>query len=111
MVALLRLFDTFQILIELFLAEEGCAIDALHPMILLIAFPVRAGGRQDLKCLQPFRGWHMRPTTEINPVWTERVFAEDLIGFLVDELTLHVLAHRFVLLDPIRLFGELSLIR
>src|SRR4051795_11874115 len=98
MVAFLRLFDTLQVLIEFFLGEERRSIDALHPMVLFIAFPVRAGCRQDLEGLQSFCGGDVRSATKIYPMRTESVFGEDLTGFLVNELALHVLAHRLVLL-------------
>ena len=41
-VALLGLFEPLQVLFELFRREERGAIDALHPMVLLVALPIGA---------------------------------------------------------------------
>ena len=49
MVALLGLFEPLQVRLELLLAEEGGAVDALQHLVLLVAAPVGAGHRGELE--------------------------------------------------------------
>ena len=49
MVALLRFFDAGEVGVEIFLGEEGSAIDALQLRILFVSQPVGAGDVEQLE--------------------------------------------------------------
>ncbi len=52
MVALLGFFELVEVLVQIFLAEERRAVDALHLVVLFIALPVGAGDGKQLESLQ-----------------------------------------------------------
>ncbi len=65
MVALLRLLDPPQVLIELFLRVPGGAVDALEHRPRLVAAPVGAGGVQQLECAELLRGAEVAAAAEV----------------------------------------------
>src|SRR5438093_2540684 len=67
-VALLRLFEPPQMLVELLLREPGGAVDALEHRVPLVAPPVGAGGREELEVLHVARRGHVRPAAEVDEV-------------------------------------------
>ena len=85
--------------------EEGRAVDALQLLVLLVALPVRAGDREQLERLDFVVDGTCGPRQKSMNCGPERVFGEDLAGVLVDQLALHGLAHRLVLLEALRLLG------
>src|SRR6185312_546327 len=109
-VAFLRLFETMQILVELFFGEPGGAVDALQLFVLFIALPIRAGDRKQFECLDPGRIGQVRPTAEVDEIRAKRVFGEDAVRALFNELNLHRLIHLLVLLDSGLLLHEPALI-
>src|SRR5499425_378129 len=68
MIALLRLFDAPEVLLQLVLAEPRRAVDALEHRVLLVATPVGGGRREELEVLDLARGGDVRPAAEIDEV-------------------------------------------
>ena len=95
-VALLRFLESSEVLLQLFLGEEGCAVDPLHRLVARVALPVGVGGAQQLERLEPAGRRYVRPCTEID----ERVPILDRVaghlalalGLFVDQLHLEWLA-------------------
>ena len=50
-VALLGLFELLEVLVQVLLAEEGGAVDALQLLVVLVALPVGAGDGEQLERL------------------------------------------------------------
>ena len=69
MIAFPRFFEPRQILIELFLTEEGRSVNALQLRIVLVAFPIGSGDRHQLERLQFLSGRYVRAAAEVNKVW------------------------------------------
>ncbi len=68
-IALLRLFQTVQVGIEVFLLRPGRAIDALQHGVLRIAAPVGAGQLHQLeRARQPAGRWQMRAAADVEPL-------------------------------------------
>ncbi len=65
MVALLRLLQPFQILVQLFLRGPGRAVDALEHRALLVAAPVRPRHAHQLDRADLTRAFHVWPATQI----------------------------------------------
>src|SRR5258706_9802298 len=66
MIAQLRLFDAFEIGLELLLARPRGAVDALQHRVALIATPVGAGETGELEGLDAAGGRHMRSAAQID---------------------------------------------
>src|SRR5207247_7003664 len=64
-VALLRLLEPPEMLVELVLGEPRGAVDPLQHRIPLVAPPVGAGGREELEVLHVTRRRHVGPAAEI----------------------------------------------
>ncbi len=81
MIALLRLLEIVQVLLELVLSEEGRGIDALQHLPLHIPTPIGSGRVQQLEVLEVRRIGHVRPAAQIDerPVG---VGGKDLVGAL-----------------------------
>src|SRR5207247_10841147 len=67
-VALLRLLEPPEMLVELVLGEPRGAVDPLQHRIPLVAPPVGAGGREELEVLHVTRRRHVGPAAEIDEV-------------------------------------------
>ena len=67
-VALLRLLEPPQMLVELLLREPRGAVDALEHRVALVAPPVGAGGREELEVLHVRGRGHVRPAAEVDEV-------------------------------------------
>ncbi len=108
-VALLRLLDLLQVLVEVFLAEERGAVDALELRVLLVAQPVGAGDAGQLERLDLAGGRNVRPAAEVHELagLVERDFFVGL-GELLDEVTLHEVTLALELLQPFRAGDELA---
>src|SRR6476646_5389376 len=116
-VALLRLLEPPEVLVELLLGEPRGPVDPLQHRVLLVPAPVGAGGRQELEGLDLARRRHVGPAAEIEEIALAvdrhpgRVeSAQDLhlerLAALLEEpdrpLTVHLLAHeRIVRLDDL----------
>ena len=91
-IALLGLFDLRQVRLQLLVAEERRAVDALHRLIARIAFPVRVRGVEQLERLEPAARRHVRSHAEIDEQLAvlDRVDRDVLLslGFLLDQLDL-----------------------
>ena len=101
MVALLRLFQLVQVLVQVLLGEERRAVDALQLRILLVAQPVRAGDVQQLERLDPAGRRDMRPAAEVGEL--AGLVDRDLfvgLGELLDEVALHEVAFRLERSSP-----------
>src|ERR1035441_8004977 len=84
-VALLGLFDLFEVGVEILGGEEGGAVDALELLVVLVALPDNAGDTEQLEGLD-FRGiGHVGAAAEIDEAWSEGVLGEDVAGLLFDE--------------------------
>ena len=96
MVALLGFFDLREIRLQLFVAEERRAVDALHRLVARIALPVRVRRVQQLERLQPAARRHVRADAEIDEqvAILDRVDGHVLLAvrLLLDELHLQRLA-------------------
>ena len=66
MIALLRLFQQLQMLLELFLRLEAYTVDALQHLVVRIAFPVCAGMLEQLEVAALLHRVHMRAAAEIH---------------------------------------------
>src|SRR5712692_9062319 len=66
MVALLRLLEPPEMLVELLLREPRGAVDALEHRVPLVAAPVGARGREQLEVLHVARGRHVRAAAEVD---------------------------------------------
>ena len=102
MVALLRLLDLVQILVEVLLAEERGAVDALQLRVLLVAQPVRARDVEHLECLDAPGGRDVRPAAEVGEL-AGLVDGNLLVGRgeLLDEVALHEVAFRLEALQAL----------
>jgi hypothetical protein len=84
MVAPLGLLETEQVLVELFLARPGGAVDALELRVLRVAAPIGAGDAHQLERLaeMPGRG-QMRPDAKIDeiplPIEADRLVGRDFL--------------------------------
>src|SRR5882724_11562923 len=68
MVALLRLLEPPQMLVELLLREPRGAVDALEHRVALVAPPVGAGGREELEVLHVRGRGRVGPAAEVDEV-------------------------------------------
>src|SRR5690349_5256342 len=69
MIALLRLFELEEILLQLFLIRPGGAVDALQLRVARIATPIGAGDLHQLEGMaEPAGRGQMRPGTEIDEI-------------------------------------------
>jgi hypothetical protein len=68
MVALLGLFDAFEIRIEILAITPRGAVDALELLVARVAAPVGAGNAHQPKSLDGARARNVRSATEIDPV-------------------------------------------
>ncbi len=95
-VALLRFLDPLQVRLQVRLAQERGAVDALHRLVLRIPLPVGVRRAQELERLEPTGRGHVGADAEID----ERVAVLDGVagdlglpgGLLFDELNLQRLA-------------------
>ena len=95
-VALLGFLDPLQVRLQIRLAEERGAVDALHRLVARVALPVRVRRAQQLERLQPAGRRHVRADAEVD----ERVAILDRVagdlglarGLLLDQLHLERLA-------------------
>ena len=91
-VAALGLLDAVQVLVELFLREEGVAVDALHRRVAFLALPVRGGRlRLQLEGLDVLRRRQVRPEAEVDEL-PHRVALHGVARLLLDQLALQRLA-------------------
>ncbi len=65
-VALARLLQPVEVLLELVLAEVGRGVDALQHLPLLVAAPVGAGDGEQLEVLEPRRVLDVRPPAQVH---------------------------------------------
>ncbi len=79
-VALLGFFQLREVCVQIFLAEERGAVDALQLRVVLVAFPVRAGDREQLERFDARGRGHVRAAAKIDEMRSERVFGEDFAG-------------------------------
>ena len=95
-VALLRLLDPVQVLLQLLLAEERGAVDALHRLVARVALPVGVRRVEQLERLQLARGRHVRTDAEVDErlLVLDRVAGDRVLTFclLLDQLHLQRLA-------------------
>ncbi len=89
MIALLGFFQALQVCVLILLAEERRAVDALQLGIVLVAFPISAGDREQLERFESRGGRHVRTAAKIDEVRTERVLGENVVGAFLDQLVLH----------------------
>ena len=68
MVAARGFFKAGEVGVEIFLREEGGAVDALELRILLVAEPVSAGEAGDFEGLDAAGGGHVRAAAEVDEV-------------------------------------------
>jgi hypothetical protein len=66
MIALGDFFEAGEVGVEVFLREEGGAVDALELGILFVAEPVGSGEESDLDGLDAAGGGHMRAAAEVD---------------------------------------------
>ena len=102
-VALLGFLEPVQVLIEVLLAEERGAVDALQLRILLVTQPVRAGEVEHLEGLDAPGGRDVRPAAKVDEL--AGLVQRDLLiglGELLDEVALHEVAFR---LEALQTFG------
>ncbi len=95
MVALLGFLDFVQVVVEVLLAEERGAVDALELRIFLVAQPVGAGDAEHLERLDAPGGRDVRPAAEVGEL--AGLVDGDLLvgrGELLDEVALHEVAFR-----------------
>ena len=95
-VALLRFLEPLQVRLQVLVAEERRAVDALHRLVVRVALPVGVRGGQQLERLQPSGRRHVRADAEVDEgvAVLDRV-ARDLglpCGLLLDQLDLERLA-------------------
>src|SRR5919201_3351797 len=93
MIALLRLLELMQILLQLFFGKKRRAINPLQLRIALFAEPVRAREVQQLERLDLSRRRNVRAATEIEKL--ARLVDGNLFirrGELLDEVALHPIA-------------------
>ena len=93
MVALLGLFDVFQILIEVFLRKERRAINSLKLRILFVPKPICARDVQQLESFDLPRRRNVRAAAEVSKF--SRAVERNLfigLGELLDEMALHEIA-------------------
>src|SRR2546425_5804000 len=96
MIALFGFLTLLQPGIQFLLREEGRAIDGLHLRTFSVAFPISAGGGQQLERAQAIRVRHMWSKTEINEWRTIDVIdADRFAGLFVDQFTLQWLVACF----------------
>src|SRR5262245_44307383 len=94
MVAPLGLFLLFDPLVKLFLRKERRAVDALHLLARFVAFPVRAGDREQFDRLDLARRRDVRPEAEIDERRALDSVATHLIAALLfDQFAFERLAH------------------
>src|SRR5208283_3355852 len=95
MIALLRLLDLVQVLVEVLPGEERGAVDTLELRVSLIAEPVGASDVEQLEGLNPPGGRDVRPTAEVGE-FASLVDGDLLVGRseLLDEVALHEVAFR-----------------
>src|SRR6266446_4812526 len=67
-VALLRLLEPPQVLVELLLREPGGPVDPLEHRVALVTTPVGAGRREELEVLDLPGGRHVRAAAEVDEV-------------------------------------------
>ena len=67
-VARLDLFELLEVGVEVLRVEEGCAVDALELLVLLVAEPVGAGDGGDLERLDAAGGGDVRAAAEVGEV-------------------------------------------
>src|SRR6266702_4076312 len=93
-VALLRLLEAQEVLLELLLVEELGAVDALQHRVLRIASPVGAGDVHELDRPEPAGGRAMRPEAEVDPrpMLVEGERLRPLGGDVLHDLDLELLA-------------------
>src|SRR5208282_1654181 len=68
MIAARCFFKASEVVVEVFLGEEGRAVDALELRILFVAEPVCAGEAGDLECLDAAGGGNVRTAAEVDEV-------------------------------------------
>ncbi|GBE30562.1 hypothetical protein BMS3Bbin04_01597 [bacterium BMS3Bbin04] len=86
MVALLRLFQTVQVLLQILFGEKGGAIYALQHRVGLTPPPVRTRHTQQLECADLACTAQMRPTAQVSKIILS-VEAELLTFQTLDQLT------------------------
>ncbi len=99
MVALLRLFESEQVILQLFFVRPGRAVDALEHRVPRIAAPISAGDLRQLEGAQLARRRHMRAAAQVFPL--ALAVQRDLFacGNRRDDLGLVVLADRLEVRD------------
>ena len=109
-VALLRLLEPPEVLVELLLREPRRAVDPLEHRLLLVAAPVGARRRQQLERLELAGGLHVRPAAEVDEV-ALRVERHRRRGDALEDLDLVTLAAPSEELDRLRARHLLALER
>ncbi len=111
-VALLGLFQLLEVIVQVLLAEEGGAVDALQLLVMLVALPVSAGDGKQLESLDLGSVRHVRAAAEIDELRSQGVLGEDFAGALFDQLALHpgfgVLFESFFLAGVDALVGQVA---
>ena len=90
MVALLRLFEHFEILVELGLVLEGGAVDALELRVALVALVIRAGHGGELERADVAGTHHVRPGAQINEIAVPEIRNRFVLGNLVEQIELEL---------------------
>ena len=112
MVALLRLLQLVQIIVEVLLGEERRAVDALELRILLVAQPVRSCNVEQLERLDAAGRRNVWPAAKVGEL-AGLVNRDLLIGLgeLLDEVTLHEVAFRLEALQSFLTRQKLARVR
>ena len=110
MVALLGFLELGEVFVEFLLGEPGGAVDALQLAVVLVALPIGAGDGEQLERLDLGGRRQVRAAAEVDEMRPQRVFGEDVVGALFDELDLHRLVHLAVFFEAGFLFGEAALV-
>ena len=101
-VAALRVFDALEVVVEVFLREEGGAVNALELRVLLVAEPIGTRQAHDLEGLDAAGGGDVRAAAEVDElaVAVEGDFVAGLRE-LLDEVDLHEVVAGFEFLEAL----------
>ncbi len=100
-IALLGLLDAPDVRVELLGIRPGSAVDALQLFVFRVAAPVRAGNARQLERLQETRVRHVRAAAHVDVFFVVVQAHLLLVGHVVDEAKLVVLATRAEHLDDL----------
>jgi hypothetical protein len=111
MIATFGFFALLEPRVELVLLRECDPVDALHLLIVRIAFPVRTGDREKLECLKLTRVRNVRPETEIDELRIVDVVDARRVGnLLIDQLALERLFALFEDVEDLCFLDDLATI-